>query len=271
MIKREKKVKMIVSDLDGTLLNSQGHVSLKTKNILIEKQKQGKCIVMATGRTLGSSKYAMDDFSFADYIIINNGAAIYNVSKEFFLWQDSFFIETAIQIFEAYKEKCSAFQICSVNYSYKYSKKIEISMNPSILPVRDFASLVEKNIPVCVIELLGLDSKDISSIVEEINKDYPLLEAVVMQDSFSENKWIDVMKKGVGKAHALQKLQDILGILERETVIFGDGKNDIEMLSKNGFGVAMENALPEVKKVCQDITTSHDEDGIVKWLDKNDV
>ena len=43
------------------------------------------------------------------------------------------------------------------------------------------------------------------------------------------------------------------------------------MLSKNGFGVAMENALPEVKKVCQDITTSHDEDGIVKWLDKNDV
>ena len=47
--------------------------------------------------------------------------------------------------------------------------------------------------------------------------------------------------------------------------------NDIEMLSQNGIGIAMKNALPEVKKVCVGVTSSNDENGIVKWLDGNNV
>lgn len=271
MIKKEKNIKMIVSDLDGTLLNSQSVISSKTKNILIEKKKHGKYVVIATGRTLGSSKYACCDFSFANYIITNNGAAIYDIAKEYFIWQDTFSIETAVQIFNTYRKKCSAIQIGSANYFYRCAEKIEINSNPFVLPVRDFSSLIEKNISVCMVNLLGLEQKSIPDIVSEINENFPLLEAIVMQDSFSEKKWIDVVKRGVSKSHCLQRLQEMLLISPGETVLFGDGRNDIEMLSQNGIGIAMKNALPEVKKVCVGVTSSNDENGIVKWLDGNNV
>lgn len=264
-------IKMIVSDLDGTLLTTQKQISSKTRNILIEKKMHGQKIVLASGRTLESVRYAIQDFSLANYIITNNGAAIYDVEKEFFIWQDTFSIETAVKIFELYKKWCQSIHICSSNYYYSYTKDTQLGYNPSIIKVKDFTSLIEKNIPICHISLLGMKPNKIKIVINEIREKFPDLEAFVMQDSFKRTKWIDIMKKGVSKSEMISRLQSLLHIDIENTVLFGDGKNDIEMLQKNGFGIAMANALPEVKSVCKDITDTNDENGIVKWLDKNDV
>lgn len=262
-------IKMIVSDLDGTLLTTEKKISSKSRNILIEKKLHGQKIVLATGRTLESVRSVIQDFSLANYIITNNGAAVYDTEKGFFLWQDAFSIETAIKIFELYEKSCQSIHICSSNYFY--TKHVQLNYNSSAIQVNDFTNLIEKNIPICHISLLGIKPNKVKIVANKIQEEFPQLDAFIMQDSFSKTRWVDIMKKGVSKAEAVRKLQCLLHIDIEDTILFGDGKNDIEMLQNNGFGIAVANALPEVKRVSKDITESNDENGVVKWLDINDI
>ena len=73
--------KMIVTDLDGTLLNKNKNVSEKSKKYLKELKDKGYIICVDTGRTLGRASYALGEFDYINYIICNNGTYIYDVSN----------------------------------------------------------------------------------------------------------------------------------------------------------------------------------------------
>ena len=76
----------------------------------------------------------------------------------------------------------------------------------------------------------------------------------------------EVTNQFVTKWHTLKEVLDDYGISDKEVIAFGDGSNDIEMIKNVGAGVAMENAIPSVKKVAKYMTSSHEEDGIYKFL-----
>lgn len=270
MVQKENDIKMIVSSLEGALLNFENKISFKTQNVLLEKKKHGKYIVAVTDRALTSAKYVMGDFSFLHFLITNHGAAIYDCEKQCFVWQDTFFIETAIQLFETYYEKCTAFQIGSTNYAYRCSKAVEVCFDLFVLPVKDFSSLLDNNIAVCQVELVGIPEKDIDFIVKEIQKKYPLLSCSKKKDWFSPQTCISITKKEVSPARAIRKLQEMLFIKKHDTVLFGSKEEDTSMLSC-GYSVAMEGASAEVLKICKDVTDSCDNHGIVRWLDKHDM
>ena len=79
----------------------------------------------------------------------------------------------------------------------------------------------------------------------------------------------EIYLKHISKASAIKYLLDIYGIAQSEWISFGDGINDLEMIREAGLGVAMKNALPELKAVSKDITEyTHDEDGLVRYLIK---
>ena len=91
-----------------------------------------------------------------------------------------------------------------------------------------------------------------------------------MRDSKSDSKIITIMPNGVNKANTLKILGKDLNIDLSEMIYFGDGLNDIDIINKVGLGVAMINALDEVKEKASDITKyDNNNDGVVKYLEKN--
>ena len=88
-----------------------------------------------------------------------------------------------------------------------------------------------------------------------------------MQDSFSDKKWVEIFNKKVDKYNAIREIAEKENIEPQDIISFGDGLNDIEMIKRSGVGVAMGNALPEVKENAKFITLSNDEDGIKYFLE----
>lgn len=80
----------------------------------------------------------------------------------------------------------------------------------------------------------------------------------------------DLTLKGVSKAVGIQKLVDALHKDIKDTIAFGDGRNDLEMLETVGTGVAMDNAVPEAKAVADEICPDVNDDGITTWLKERD-
>ena len=120
--------KMIVMDLDGTLLNDNSEVSENTKNYLNKLKQDGYIIVLATGRILKSALIATDEAEFANYIVTDAGAAVYKKSNENNDWEkvyeDLISRKTSEDILSEYDdEKFRYINICSKNYIYMYATK----------------------------------------------------------------------------------------------------------------------------------------------------
>ena len=90
-----------------------------------------------------------------------------------------------------------------------------------------------------------------------------------MQDSFDKERWLDISQKGIQKYKGISQIAKIENIPNENIIAFGDGLNDIDMLQHSGIGVAMKNALPEVKKISNYVTEkTNDEDGVIAFLEK---
>ena len=88
-----------------------------------------------------------------------------------------------------------------------------------------------------------------------------------MQDSFDNVQWLEAFQKGVQKYKGVYKISQIENIDNKDVIAFGDGLNDVDMLKKCGVGVAMKNALPEVKEQADYITSrTNNENGVVEFL-----
>ena len=91
--------------------------------------------------------------------------------------------------------------------------------------------------------------------------------SIIMQHSFSNKKWIEIFPKECSKYNSIKLLSEYLNISNDDVIAFGDGLNDIEMIKNCGCGVALNNALDEVKKESDDITEyDNDNDGVVNYL-----
>lgn len=104
-------------------------------------------------------------------------------------------------------------------------------------------------------------------LYNKLIKEFEELDIIIMQDSSSNRKRMDIMPKGCLKHNAIKKLAEYLKINNDDIICFGDGLNDIEMLEKCGYGVALKNALPEAKKVAKDITKfDNNHNGVINYL-----
>ena len=115
--------KMIVTDLDGTLLNKNKNVSEKSKKYLKELKDKGYIICVDTGRTLGRAKYALGGFDYINYIIGNNGTYIYDVSNDRSLYKSSIKTENIKALFIKYLDEYEVFEINSYENILSYQSR----------------------------------------------------------------------------------------------------------------------------------------------------
>lgn len=250
--------KLVALDLDGTLLDRKEKCNKKTINYLKKLKNSGNLIVIATGRMLSSSLYPFDNMDFANYVICDSGSGIYDLSEEKFIYKDPISKKLINELILSYGKFFSFIELCSTNDSYI----IEEDGETNILEV------INNNVDIMHIVIELKKDVDEKSIMSNLTDNMKGLEFQLMKNSFSGNKWFDVLSKGNSKYNSILKIANDEKISNDNIICFGDGLNDIEMIKKCGVGVAMGNAFDDVKKVSNFITKSNDEDGVLVFLEK---
>ena len=258
-------IKMIVFDLDGTLLNSKKEVTNESKNYLRKLKQQGYILVVATGRIYSHALQALKDFSFLNYIITDAGSSIYDLSTNKAIYKKTISKRFLKYVVKDYNQNYHYIDICNKNNIYKYADYVE--NNDIVITSKDISFIIKNCKDISHISISLNQQKLVYPLYEKLKKEKKTLEYLLMQDSFSEKKWIEIFPKGCSKYNAIEKLAKYLKIKNEEIICFGDGLNDMEMLKKSNNGIAMKNALPEVKKISKDVTKfDNDHDGIIKYL-----
>lgn len=258
-------MKMIVLDLDGTILNKDRKISESTKKYLNKLKKDGYIVVIATGRIYASALKATDGADFANYVISDTGACIYERLNSAPIFTNFIDTETAKAMFDYYNENCRYVDICDKNTIFKYSDEPEYS--EVIETTKDRYYIINNCSEISHITISMKTNEDVMRVYNDLRSKFTNLEIIIMQDSFSERKWIEMMAKGTSKYNSINNLANYLNIKNEEIIAFGDGLNDIEMLEKCGYGVALDNALPAVKNKANDVTTlDHNNDGVINYL-----
>lgn len=256
--------KMIIIDLDNSLLNSRTKCEESSKSYLKKLKDDGYIIVIATGRTLASAIRVTGGAIFTNYIIASGGALIYDNESKQIIYDNTLNNNDVRNLYLKYKELFTEFILCDSNNYYKYSSIKELSYLD--IEIKDVLTFLETS-PILKHLTLGVKDEDkIYDFREKLNKEFFSLKFVVMQDSLANHKWIDVFCDGVSKYNAITFLSKLLNIANVNIIAFGDGLNDIDMISNCGVGVAMGNALKEVKEKALYVTLDCDNEGIITFL-----
>jgi len=247
-------IKMIVTDLDDTLLRTDKTISEFTRSVLSKCRNSGIKVAYATGRGESNAHVAPPEM-FDGRISMNGAKArvgdmiIYNRPIPH-LTVRSFLIA-------CHKR---GIKITSESGGWHYSNftvsdKWPFITNFSIVDFKEHDMDAEK------IYSVDLTGKDIDFIKETIPDS---LHMVISRDGIMQ-----IMHRDATKSNALRELARYWGIAQTEVVVFGDDLNDIDMLKYAGIGVAMVNALDEVKAVADCLCDSCDNDGVAKWIEGN--
>ncbi|MDO3694351.1 Cof-type HAD-IIB family hydrolase [Wenyingzhuangia sp. chi5] len=258
------KVKLIVTDMDGTLLNSEHNVSnLFFEQFEILKAKNIK-FVAASGRQYHSILDKLKSIKEHITIVAENGA--YVVENETELYVNAIhkkdikiLIKIAQQIPDTHIILCGKKKAYFLKDSGEF-KNIVIEYYSEYELIDSFEELPEDDffkITLCNFES---SEKNIYPYLKDIDGDW--------QIKVSAKQWVDVALPSNHKGNALTRIQEQYGISDEETMVFGDYQNDIEMLKKAKFSFAMENAHKDVQEVANYKTLSNDNLGVETIIGK---
>ncbi|MGN0417466.1 HAD family hydrolase [Anaerostipes faecalis] len=264
--------RMVVSDLDGTLLNSQKQITKATVKEIEKLSEKDVIFVAATGRSDVMTKPYFRQLVHESIVVACDGAVIRNIRTGNILFEKRL----------SSKQCKEVFQICQMyglSY-YVFSKDALVAEDPQndrFLKHKEFNKSVieEDQIPMVIVDHLEeyVENHSVYKIVaSHYQKEYLDTVAEVIKertsvDAIRSGKHVLAIKaKGVSKAEALKWLTSHLHISMDQVVAFGDEVNDIEMLKAAGLGIAMENADDVVKLSADDVTSSNDEDGVANKL-----
>lgn len=248
-------IRMIVTDLDGTLLKKDKTISAYTTSIFQRCSDNGIKIVFATARPIRAVK--MLELSFhSDASVYHNGAVI--------TIGDELFQETGISYESAKVLLQTAFRMKDMRIAAEINDVLYANFDTSTVwpgvqaVITDFAHLPEKTVDKII--FITVDRARISEIEKLLDED--------LYWEISENEVLMVMNKNARKKNAVVSLATHFGISLSEVAAFGDDYNDIEMLRDCGVGVAVANAIDQVKAVADSICQSNDDDGVAKWIEE---
>ncbi len=254
--------RMIVVDLDGTLLNKEKQYDFLTTEYLKKLKEEGYIIVIATGRILPSALKVTDNAYFANFIIASSGTLIYEVESHKVL-RKSTLNDHILKLIGKLSTSFKQVDFFSEKILYSIGAQTASTFYEQRIPAKQIASLTD----ITQIALYLHQDKWIESYKQILSKYMPDVSIRTMQDSKKTYRWLFITNQNQNKYTMIKILAEKNNIELTDIIAFGDGLNDLEMLSKLPVSVAMGNALEEVKKVAKYQTTSNEEHGILKFLE----
>lgn len=268
---------MIVTDLDGTLLNSANTVSEKTIQAFQTAKNQGIIPVVATGRIDCESLFFAQAIGAADYLISDNGGVVKDYQNKKVIHEvalDKEIIREFLNLVESSDEIfCQAHTIEGCVCTKKtfpwmdnagWAKAYVEDFKDKQIVVKDVeAYITEKNIGISKFVLSSGNYSLLDDIMEKVGK-INGMELLQPMDFC-----VECIPTGVNKGLGIIKLCDYLGVELEEVMVIGDSENDKEMFELHGpVKVAMGNANTWIKEFATHVVSSNDEDGVAEAIEE---
>ena len=249
--------KMILTDLDHTLLHSDGSLSDRTIQVLKECQNRGIFVVIATARYwIGAEPYI--EAIQPNYEITTDGTLIHQNGNQ--VYSCNLDVQKANQIVKDLLEYSPQTEItvASGRTVYWNSQHISESKKLHKAVYNDYSIPLE-----CQVNKIVAELSDGNIAAEIARKKHCRLQC------YRNDNWYAFLPENSGKIQAIRELVNLLNISLNDVVSFGDDINDIEMLQICGIGVAVANAVEKAKIAADCVTISNDDDGVADWIEKN--
>lgn len=253
---------LIISDLDGTLINSQHFISQQNLDAISFFIKNGGSFAIATGRSKDNIRPYIENLTLNGPCILYNGGGIYNFQEERFLATE-LMDKSVVEEYIIY---------CMKNYKNMVVEIFTPDMLYIITPDHILDPYVEREKQVYLrttldevmkkdwIKVLIYDSPESLQKAQSMLKNYNFLDKV--DSFFSQVFYLELIKKGISKGAALERLKNSNQYSDKTIIAVGDYDNDVEMISSADVGIAVSNARECVKDVADIVTVSNDENAL---------
>ena len=271
-------IKLIATDMDGTLLDPKGQVDLpRLEKILDQLEERNIRFVIATGNEIHRVRQLLGHLTNRVVLIVANGARIFENDQliQYHTWDDQV-VDKALKFFKG-RECQDQFVVTSMNGGFVKKgtvfTELDKFMTPEMIELlyqrMNFVDELQTDLFGGVLKMsLVVGEERSDTVLQEINQ---LFNGHVQAVS-SGYGCIDILQEGIHKAWGLQELLKRWDIKSQEIMAFGDSENDVEMLELAGIAYAMENADDEAKAVATALAPANSQGGVYqileKWLEK---
>lgn len=259
--------KLVVIDLDNTLLNEEHKISEKNREMVQKVRSKGIEVIIATGRMYISAKPYLKALSLNNSAIVYNGAMVKDVETDKTIYHKPIDKKDAKEIITDIKKEGLHINLYQddklyVDQDNEYTKRYEEVSGIQAVRVEDLSELdIIDPTKLLIIE----DDPELHVYYQKyLDRKY----GDKINVTESKSYFIEIGAKGVNKGKTLQQLISEKDIERNEIIAIGDSYNDLEMLSYAGTGIAMGNAPEEIKKKADMIAPHNEEDGVAVILDK---
>ena len=267
-------VKLIAFDLDGTLLDRQKNIPEANLQALKAAAEAGALLVPATGRIYTGIPELIRTLPGARYFITINGAYAYDAAEDRNLYSSELSVDTCLRLID-YMDRLPVIYDCyQDNWGYitrsMFQRAGDFIPDPGIMkmmwelrtPVDDLAeTLQQRGRPVQKMQMHFQDLAERDRQLKLVAERFP---ETAVSSSLPWN--IEINSAGATKGRALKALCQALGIDLRDTLAFGDGTNDLDMIRTAGIGIAMGNGAEEVKAVADWVAPNNDDAGVAAGI-----
>lgn len=282
-------IKLIVSDMDGTLFNSNQEISPLNMAAIKEAEKKGVHFMIATGRSTDTIKPTIDKYDLNCSLILLNGAEVRDRENQI-IDKINIDYEIAIPLSKRLKELsyipeymtnqgaqiCDTVENMNLNMGYRIlclDREHKLTLEEAIetgktsifmktLNRNDtIEDMYERQIEIRKIIVFHPDTEQNRKNREILMKEFPNL---TILSSYPEN--IEINAKMAQKGNALMNVIKKLGIKKEEVAVFGDGLNDLSLIENFPNSYVPENGHPDLKKIVKEIIPSNNEDGVGKKI-----
>lgn len=270
-----QKIRLIASDMDGTLLNSKVQISERTARALRAAQEKGVIVSLCTGRFAQFGAMMLNNVNVSGPVVGANGGSIWDDKQQRTISSHPIPAAIALQVNELLRS-------LDVYYYVFAADTIATSETGKDYPLSHYwhdqaftsrYQLTFGNGREYTLDVVGNDRAikffvprqpdDIHALISAKLKEIPGIYVTA-----SGHNCFEIMKAGVNKRTGVEELAAMYGVDMENVMAFGDYHNDMPMIRAAGFGVAMGNALEEVKACADYVTDTNDNDGVAQAIER---
>ena len=259
--------RLVATDLDGTIVRSDGEISERTRTALAAAEEAGLVVVFVTGRPPRWMKPVADATGHRGLAVCANGAVVYDLHREEVVQEFPMDADVARGIAEALRTVVPdvAFAVEGggrFGHEPHYRAKYEV---PPETVIAGLDELLDRPVLKLLARHTTMSTAELLDAAHEVVGEL----AVLTTATFSETDGLlELSAAGVTKAFGLERLAKEHGIGPEDVVAFGDMPNDLPMLVWAGHAVAVGNAHPDVIAVADEVTATNDEDGVAQVVER---
>lgn len=275
-------VPLVVLDVDGTLLGPEGTVSPRVRAAVDAVRAAGTLVTLATGRRLWAVRPIAEQLGIRSAVILYNGAIVYDLATERelvhrrlpsapFTAAVDFLVTEGFQPV-VYESPVEGERVYTGPDHADNEATSHYFVRPAVAAQR-VSLAVDALRTVCEPLLLAAmgDERQVTDLAGRVDRALPGCETLIERQSFVPgSRWwqVDITAPGTSKGTALRDLCALFQVPLRETVAVGDGINDLDLIGTAGLGVAMGNAVPQVKRAAAAVVGDNSHDGAAEALDR---